>query len=135
VCPSLPRERSERWALIGALFDAVWVRGLHISKATVVQQLADDIGLPGAALVAEAQHEEVKARLRQQTNEAIAGGVFGVPTMAVGDELFWGYDDFPHLEAFLAGTDPLDPAAWEKWSAGSRPSAVRERQRRRDENA
>jgi hypothetical protein len=31
--------------------------------------------------------------------------------MEVGDELFWGYDDFPFLELCLAGEDPL-PATW-----------------------
>jgi len=55
--------------------------------------------------------------------------VFGVPTMLVGDEPFWGYDDFPYLERFLAGNDPIDPAAWRKWSDPPRPSAVRERRR------
>jgi len=42
--------------------------------------------------------------------------VFGVPSMEVGDELFWGYDDFPYLELFLAGKDPVDTAEWRKWS-------------------
>jgi hypothetical protein len=37
--------------------------------------------------------------------------VFGVPAMEVGGELFWGYDDFPFLELFLTGKDPL-PADW-----------------------
>jgi 2-hydroxychromene-2-carboxylate isomerase len=35
---------------------------------------------------------EVKAALRRNTDEAIARGVFGVPTLAIGDELFWGSD-------------------------------------------
>ena len=35
---------------------------------------------------------EVKDALRRNTDEAIARGVFGVPTLAVGDELFWGVD-------------------------------------------
>jgi 2-hydroxychromene-2-carboxylate isomerase len=123
---SLPREARQRSALIGALFDAVWVRGLHVSDAAVVEQLADEVGLEGAALVAEAERAECKARLREQTDDAIARGVFGVPTMQVGQELFWGYDDFPQLELFLAGKDPLDATAWKRWSA-VRPSAVRGR--------
>jgi 2-hydroxychromene-2-carboxylate isomerase len=35
---------------------------------------------------------EVKAALRRNTDEALARGVFGVPTLAIGDELFWGAD-------------------------------------------
>jgi hypothetical protein len=46
--------------------------------------------------------------------------------MQVGQELFWGYDDFPQLELFLAGKDPLDATAWKRWSA-VQPSAVRGR--------
>lgn len=132
---SVPLETTERWALIGALFQAVWVRGLHLSDAVVVEQLADEIGLTGAALVSEAQQSKCKARLREQTDDAIARGVFGVPTTEVGNELFWGYDDFPHLELFLAGKDPLDATEWQKWSAAPQPSAVRARQRPKDAGA
>jgi len=121
----LPLQESDRRAVVDALFHAVWVRGLHVSEAPVVTTLLDEIGLPGATLVAQAQTSEVKARLRQQTDAAIARGVFGVPTMEVGDELFWGYDDLPYLERFLAGNDPLDPKAWQKWSQPRRPSSVR----------
>jgi hypothetical protein len=56
---------------------------------------------------------------------AIARDVFGNPMMEVGDELFWGFDDFAHLERCRAGTDPLDATAWRRWSAGLQPSAVR----------
>src|SRR5438477_7269890 len=42
--------------------------------------------------------------------------LFGVPSMMVGDELFWGYDDFPYLELFLAGKDPLDTVELQKWN-------------------
>ena len=111
----LPLEAQSRRALIDALFEAVWVRGLHVSEAGVVEAVANEIGLPGAALVAQAQSGEIKERLRAQTDQAIAKGVFGVPSMIVGDELFWGYDDFPYLELVLAGNDPLDAATLQQW--------------------
>ena len=120
----LPLDSATRRALIDALFQAVWVRGLHVSDAIVVEHLADELGLDGAAVVAQTQLPEIKARLRDQTDDAIARGVFGVPTMEVRDELFWGYDDFPYLELFLAGKDPLDPAEPRKWST-IQPSSVR----------
>ncbi len=104
---SLAIAADKRRDLIDALFDAVWVHSLHVSEAAVVAAIATGVGLPGAELVEQAQQPEVKARLRQQTDEAIGRGVFGVPTMIVGDELFWGYDDFPYLEMHLAGKDPL----------------------------
>jgi 2-hydroxychromene-2-carboxylate isomerase len=124
---SLPLAREPRDALISALFEAVWVRGLHVSEPTVVESLATGLGLPGRQLVESAQQPEAKARLRAQTDAAIASGVFGVPTMIVEDELFWGYDDWPWLELFLAGKDPLDPRELEKWTRARNPSAMRRR--------
>jgi hypothetical protein len=49
-----------------------------------------ELHLPDAQLRIESP--EVKAALRRNTDEAIAKGVFGVPTLAIGDELFWGAD-------------------------------------------
>src|SRR5436309_15386092 len=129
------RDTRERDALIDALFRAVWVRGLHVSDTAVVEGVANEIGLPGATLVAKAQMPEIKNQLRLRTDEAISRGVFGVPSMEVGDELFWGYDDFPYLELFLAGRDPLDATQRQTWFGAARPSAVRRRFRPRDEGA
>ena len=121
----LASQTAERDALIGALFRAVWVDGLHVSDAAVVERVADEVGLSGAVLVAQTQRPEIKEQLRSQTAEAISRGVFGVPSMEVADELFWGYDDFPFLELFLAGKDPLDAAEWRKQSRPVRASSVR----------
>jgi 2-hydroxychromene-2-carboxylate isomerase len=123
---SLPLAAPTRRALVDALFQAVWVRGLHVSETAVVERVAGEIGLDGAAVVADAARPESKARVRAQTDDAIARGVFGVPTMEVDGERFWGFDDFPQLELVLAGTDPLDASTWSRWAA-PRPSAVRPR--------
>jgi 2-hydroxychromene-2-carboxylate isomerase len=122
---SLPLDPPARRALIDALFQAVWVRALHVSETAVVERLAGDVGLNGAEVVAAAALPESKQRVRAQTDDAIARGVFGVPTMEVGSELFWGFDDFPHLELFLAGNDPLDETAWKQWAVGPQASAIR----------
>ncbi len=126
---SLPLDESRRSALIDALFRAVWVDALHVSEPAVVERVANAAGLDGAALVAEARAPDAKARLRRQTDEAIARGVFGVPSMEVAGELFWGYDDLPYLELFLAGRDPLDPKQAAGWAEPPRPSAARRRRR------
>jgi 2-hydroxychromene-2-carboxylate isomerase len=128
---SLPLPDPERGALISALFEAVWVHGLHVSEPAVVAQVASGIGLDGAELVARAQRDDTKARLRAQTDDAIARGVFGVPSMEVGGEVFWGYDDFPWLDLYLAGKDPLATRAD---LAGSRPVAASARRRRFRDN-
>lgn len=116
-----------REALITGLFAAVWARGLHVSEPAVVERVAGEAGLDGARVVAEAQAPEAKARLRADTDAAIAAGVFGVPTLRVGDELFWGYDDLPYLELHLAGKDPIGPEEPGQMPERPRASAMRRR--------
>jgi 2-hydroxychromene-2-carboxylate isomerase len=132
---SIAEPAEKRDALVTALMRAVWTRRLHVSEPAVVAALADEVGLDGAALVARASEPDAKARLRKQTDDAIAAGVFGVPTMivgaptlGVGEQLFWGYDDFPYLELHLAGKDPLRPEDLARFMTGEvRPSAQRRR--------
>jgi 2-hydroxychromene-2-carboxylate isomerase len=122
---SLPVAEEERRTLVDRLFKAVWAERRHVSEPDVVAEVASAVGLDGPRIVAEAQAPETKARLRQQTEQAVAQGVFGVPAMTVGDELFWGYDDLPYLEHLLAGTDPLVDRALPERTDPPRPSAVR----------
>src|SRR5688572_15267639 len=75
------RDADECDALVTRLMEAVWVRGEHVSDPEVVERAAREVGLGGAALVAAAGTSEIKAELRRQTDDAIARGVFGVPTM------------------------------------------------------
>ncbi len=124
---SLPLQAQEKLKLIDALLRAVWVHGMHIAEPEVVEKVASEVGLDGGSLIAQASQPECKAQLRKQTDQAIADGVFGVPTMAVGNELFWGYDDLPFLQRFLDGADPADSASWTRLSAPLQSSAVRNR--------
>jgi len=123
---SLPLQPEQKLRLIDALFGAVWIRSLHVAEPTVVEQVAEEAGLDGAALIVQASQAECKAQLRKQTDQAIAEGVFGVPTMAVGTELFWGYDDLPFLQRFLEGKDPTGPVSWAS-AASLKSSAARNR--------
>jgi len=127
---SLPMPEETRRRLIDGIFLAAWARRLHISDPDVVGRIASEAGLDGRAVVADAQRPEAKDRLRRQTDDAIAQGVFGVPTMIVDGELFWGYDDFPWLERFLSGTDPLTPELLARWGESVTPSAQRPAEKR-----
>ena len=129
---SLDLEPGQRRRLIDGLFLAVWAERRHVSEPAVVEAVADAAGLDGRAIVERASDPEIKARLRRQTDDAIAAGVFGVPTMIVREELFFGYDDFPYMEMFLAGKDPIDPETVARWSKIQvTPSAVRRQFRER----
>ncbi len=121
---SLDLGDDERRALVDGLFRAAWAEGRDVSDAGVVAAVADAAGLEGEEVVVSAGSPKAKTRLREQTDAAIARGVFGVPTMIAGGELFWGYDDFPYLERCLAGRDTLPLGEFERWRA-IRPSAWR----------
>ena len=123
---SLPLQPEQKLRLIDALFGAVCIRSQHVAEPTVVEQVAEEAGLDGATLIVQASQTECKAQLRKQTDQAIAEGVFGVPTMAVGTELFWGYDDLPFLQRFLDGKDPAGSASWAT-AASLKSSATRSR--------
>ena len=65
----------------------------------------------------------VKQRLRHNTDEALAQGVFGVPMLQCRGNNFWGQDALPMLRAFLEGDDWFDTPAWTQ--AGQLPVGVR----------
>jgi 2-hydroxychromene-2-carboxylate isomerase len=93
---------------VDTLFRAVWAGGPGITEPAAVQRVLDDAGLDGAALVAAAATDSIKQRVRAQTDDALARGAFGVPTMVVDGELFWGVDSLPHVERRLDGLDPIE---------------------------
>jgi 2-hydroxychromene-2-carboxylate isomerase len=116
--------RRERWRLVDALFAAAWVRGLQVERPEIVTAAASEIGADGATLLAQAAFTESKERLRDVTQEAITAGVFGVPTMLVDGEMFWGVDSLPLLDRFLGGERAVDAERLALWRALV-PSATR----------
>jgi 2-hydroxychromene-2-carboxylate isomerase len=90
------------------VFRHVWHGGLEAADPQRLQALA--------ARLAPAQDMnggQVKARLKAHTDAAIAAGVFGVPSFAVDDRLFWGFDALPMLRAYCEGDAWFDGAAWD----------------------
>jgi 2-hydroxychromene-2-carboxylate isomerase len=97
----------------GVVLDAVFREGRDVSAPEVIADLARQLAVadPQGAL----SDPVIKARLRENTEWAIAHGIFGVPTLVVGEEMFWGQDGLDmgldylaHPEAFA---DPQMRAA------------------------
>ena len=63
-----------------------------INHPEQITPILNDLGLPSSEILAQAQSDPIKARLREQTEEARARGIFGAPTCFVGAEMFWGND-------------------------------------------
>lgn len=112
-----PMAAASQRRLIDGLYGAVWGGdGPGVTDPAVVASIADHVGLDGAALIAAAGGEVAKARLRDATGAAIAAGVFGVPTILVDGELFWGNDSLEHLDRFLGGDDPVRDIDLGRWA-------------------
>lgn len=89
----------EAWvpAFVRGIYTANFAEDREISDPAVVASVLESVGQP-ASLVADADSDEAKSRLRASTDEAIALGIFGAPSFVAGGELFWGGD---RLEAAL----------------------------------
>jgi len=59
------------------------------------------------------QQDFVKAELRRFSEEAVALGLFGVPSLVVDDKVFWGLDALPMLRDYLAGDPWFANGTWE----------------------
>lgn len=89
----------------GTVLEAVFRDGRDVADPAVIAELARTLGVadPQATLA----DPKVKERLRENTDWAISRGVFGVPTLVIGEEFFWGHDAFTMALDYLR-----DPAAF-----------------------
>ncbi|MGI9218445.1 MAG: 2-hydroxychromene-2-carboxylate isomerase, partial [Hydrogenophaga sp.] len=88
------------------LFHHVWHGGAEATdpaRLAALQALLQDHMAQRQRPWVEPDSDTVKQRLRDNTDAALAAGVFGVPTLACGGHLFWGQDALPMLRAYLEG--------------------------------
>ncbi len=92
----------------GTVLDAVFRDGRDVADPAVIAALAGELGV--ADVQAAVNDNTVKQRLRDNTAWASARGVFGVPTLVIGKELFWGHDAFDMALEYLRHPDAFrDP--------------------------
>ena len=84
----------------------VWRGGDEAADAQRLAGLTEEL-----APARSASDPAVKAQLQAYTDEAIALGLFGVPSMVVDDQVFWGLDALPMLRAYLTD-DPWFDGPW-----------------------
>ncbi|MCO7612414.1 2-hydroxychromene-2-carboxylate isomerase [Pseudomonas chlororaphis] len=89
---------------IDCLFRALWVDKRNLNDAATVTQVLEQGGFDPQRILDLSNEEQVKARLKDQTDQALQRGVFGAPSMFVGDQLFFGQDRLDFVrEALSAG--------------------------------
>ncbi len=83
---------------VDAVYHHMWVEPKKMDEAEVMRAALAASGLPAEAIMAGVQQPAIKQRLIENTEAAVARGVFGAPSFFVGDELFFGKDKLVEVE-------------------------------------
>jgi 2-hydroxychromene-2-carboxylate isomerase len=87
----------EKWA--EAVFNAYWSRSLDVSQEAVLRQLAGDTGFDADTLLSDIEQPFIKTALRENTEELIARGGYGSPTLFINDtDMYFGNDRLQLVE-------------------------------------
>ena len=97
---------------VDVLFDWIWRDGHAGDTAEALREPAARLGF--SDVEAAVGEPAVKEQLRRNTEAAIEAGVFGVPTLAIDGELFWGNDTHPLVAAVLDDPGLLDRPDWQQ---------------------
>ncbi len=84
-----------------AVYPAFWAEGRNLGEPGEIAAVCATAGIDGEKLLAMAAEQPAKDALRATTEEAVARGVFGAPSLFVGDALFFGQDRLPFVERAL----------------------------------
>lgn len=90
---------------VDAIFRAIWVDELDMGNPEIVGQVLTRNGFSPDDVMQRMNDQAVKDALRSHTEEAIERGVFGAPTMFVGEQMFFGQDRLEFVEEALAATN------------------------------
>jgi 2-hydroxychromene-2-carboxylate isomerase len=87
-------------------FHKVWGEGASMIDETMLGAVAAELGWDGDAFLDYTRSEFADAEIQAATHDAHARGVFGVPTMIIGGEMWWGNDRLDFVEEFLKNKAP-----------------------------
>jgi len=107
--------------VIDTIFEGGWSRGEDLGDLPTLISIVEQQKIDGEHLSQQVSKPDVKNLLINETAMAIEMGVFGVPSIIIDGNLFWGNDQMEHIELLLAGKDPLDR---EKLNAQERPRGI-----------
>ena len=97
-----------QYQVIDAIFKGGWCKGEDLGDLATLINILEKQSIDGKNLSQKVSEPYIKNLLVNETNMAIEKGVFGVPSIIIDDNLFWGNDQMEHIELFLDGKDPLD---------------------------
>ncbi len=96
ACCALEDNQDVLFRFSKAAFNAYYTDQKNLDDSIILAEIAESIGLDSKALIAKSQSDEIKLKLRTNTEEAIKRGSFGSPSIFVGgDNMFFGNDQLP----------------------------------------
>jgi 2-hydroxychromene-2-carboxylate isomerase len=102
------------------LANRCWGEGRALTEYGVIEEVLESLGLETADLATRVNASTTKAQLKSNTTEALAAGVFGVPTFLWRGEVFWGHDRMDHLSDRLAARLDSPEVRARAWAAKPR---------------
>lgn len=90
-------------AFLDCLFQALWVDQRNLNDLAVVSEVLEAAGFEPHAVLDLCNNEAVKSALKDKTEHALQRGVFGAPSLFVGDQLFFGQDRLDFVREALEG--------------------------------
>ena len=91
--------------VVGEIFNYIWTEGAPAHTEAGIAEIAQRLGIEN--LAEELNSPTAKQKLRANTEQAIAEGVYGVPTFVVDTERFWGLDQMEMLSEWFANQDEM----------------------------
>lgn len=82
-------------------FDGMWLKEMNFNDSEALQKLVENIGADLTRFNQLLTSTDIKDQLKTTTEEAVTRGVFGAPTMFIGDEMFFGQDRLDFIEEYL----------------------------------
>ena len=83
------------------IYQAMWVNELNLGDPTVFARVLTQAGFDPQEIFGLTQDQEVKDKLRADTDAAIQRGIFGLPVMFIGDDMYFGQDRLDFVEDAL----------------------------------
>ena len=83
---------------VEAMLPAIWEDSVDLTDPEALGEVAAKAGFDAQDLFSRAQTDAIKEKVKDATARAVERGAFGIPTMFVGDEMFFGKERLAQIE-------------------------------------
>jgi len=93
--------------IIDFIWDEIWGKGINIRNVEEFEQKLNHSALEIDNVIEKCEKDYVKKILLDKTDLAIEKGIYRLPSVIIGEELFYGHEQIPMIELYLRGEDPI----------------------------